>query len=219
MRLYKYLHSCILLEDRGEKILIDPGLYSFLEGKISPDQFKNISAVLITHEHKDHVDIGSLKIILKNNPAKILTNSGVGKMLNQEGIQAEILDEGDTNIGNFKIKVLPAEHEKILAPIPYNTGYLINNSFLHPGDSLDSRLCKQKGVKVLALPIMAPWLRAVDTVEFAKSMSPEIVIPIHDGFAKDFFRESQYRGFEKYLSNFKINFTPLNTPEDFIEIS
>jgi len=35
MRITKYIHSCLLIENESDKILFDPGLFSFVEGKVS----------------------------------------------------------------------------------------------------------------------------------------------------------------------------------------
>ncbi|MBY9021963.1 MAG: MBL fold metallo-hydrolase, partial [Candidatus Lokiarchaeota archaeon] len=54
---------------------------------------KNIDLVIITHEHGDHIHIESLKEVVKNNPnAKIITNAGVGKLLDEVGIKYEVLE-------------------------------------------------------------------------------------------------------------------------------
>lgn len=61
LKISKYIHSCVMLEEEGEKILIDPGVFSFVEGQVKAETFTGISAVLITHEHDDHISIKALK--------------------------------------------------------------------------------------------------------------------------------------------------------------
>jgi len=220
MKIYKFLHSCLLVEGDGEKILFDPGFYSFIEEKIKPESFTNLSGILITHEHNDHLDRVSLKTILQNNPgAAVLTNSGVKNLLEKDDIQVTAVDDGKYKIGNFEIEIIPAEHEKLLFSVPQNTAYLINNKFLNPGDSLDKSLLQFKNIEVLALPVATvPWAKAVEVGEFTKLINPKIVIPVHDGGAKDIFLERQYQNYEKYFSQLGIKFQPLRNPDDFIEI-
>lgn len=55
MRLIKYGHSCIRLEKDDHAIVIDPGSFSEREPLDGAD------AVLITHEHGDHLDTSKLR--------------------------------------------------------------------------------------------------------------------------------------------------------------
>ena len=61
MRITKYIHSCLLLEEDGHKLLFDPGKFSFVEGLVKPAQFNDVETIAISHEHPDHIDIDALK--------------------------------------------------------------------------------------------------------------------------------------------------------------
>ena len=50
MRLTRWSHSCVVLEAEGRKLVIDPGGWS------EPRALNGVDAVLVTHEHGDHVD-------------------------------------------------------------------------------------------------------------------------------------------------------------------
>jgi len=219
MRISKYLHSCILVEDRGQKLLIDPGAFSFIEKKVTPDVFTDISIILITHVHGDHVDVNALKTILGINPkAKVLGNADVVKLLEENEIKSENFEEGEKELSGFKIRAISAEHEKLLIQTPKNTAYVVNEIFLHPGDSLNKTLYKLKGIKLLALPIMAPWANMIQIGDFEKSMEPEAVVPIHDGYVKDFFRQRQHEIHKKYLARLNVEFHALDKAGESIEI-
>jgi len=56
IKITKYIHSCLLFEKDGFKLLFDPGKFTFAEGLVSPEMFSDISAVIITHNHPDHLD-------------------------------------------------------------------------------------------------------------------------------------------------------------------
>lgn len=78
MRITKYIHSCLLIEKDADKILFDPGLFTFVEGIVKPSQFQNLSAIVLTHNHPDHIDADSLKQIVENNAnAVVLANSEI----------------------------------------------------------------------------------------------------------------------------------------------
>ena len=207
MKISKFLHSCVVLEEAGETILIDPGVFSFIEGKISPDIFTGISAVLITHEHDDHFYPEALRVILENNKdAEIYANRSVAARLEQEGIAARII-EHKVELGEFVIEAIPALHGPLPRPVPENTAFLINKSVLHPGDSLDKALLGLK-VETLLLPVSAPWLKLVEVVDFAAALKPKTAVPIHDGFLKDFFRERLYKNCDNALKQSGILFMP-----------
>lgn len=134
MYITKFGHSCLLVEERGTRILIDPGSYSDMQNGV-----RDVDVVLVTHEHQDHLDMGSLKAILENNPeAKIMTNSGAGKMLAGEEIAYQEVHDGDhTTIKSVLIEVFGKDHALIHSSIPliHNSGFFIANRFFYPGDA------------------------------------------------------------------------------------
>lgn len=219
MHIAKYLHSCLLIENGDNKILFDPGKFSFTEGLVKPENFHGLSAVIITHQHPDHIDDDSLRKILDSNPSAIvITNTEVHVRLAKQGISAEVLEDGAHKIGNITIKAIAAEHAKLLnAEIPQNIAYVVNEILLHPGDSFDHNLDIYKGIPILALPIMAPWTKELEVAEFARRMAPQQIIPIHDGYAKDFFLEQRHENFQKYFLKLGIKFVRMNKPGDSLE--
>ncbi len=188
---------------------------------VKPDTFRDLSAVILTHQHPDHVDDAALKKILENNRAAIvITNTEIKSRLDKEGVvAAEVLEDGSRAIGNFTVKALVAQHAPILnAVLPQNIAYVVNNTLLHPGDSFASSLDAWKSIPVLALPIMAPWMTELEVAEFARRMSPQKIIPVHDGYAKDFFLQQRYENYQKYFSPLGIDFQWLDKPGDSIEV-
>jgi len=218
MKIKKFLHSCLLIEEGDTRILFDPGLYCFIDGLVKPEIFKDLNAIFITHEHFDHADAAALKVILKNNPtASIYGNSGVVEALKKERITVLVFEEGEKQIGGMSIRAEFAQHATILTPAPKNTAFIVSGRLLITGDSFDEELEKLKGIEILALPITAPWLRAIDAVAFAGAIGAGKVIPVHDGFAKDFFLERQYGGFARSLKEVGAEFYPLK-PGEVLEV-
>ncbi len=171
----------MLVEEKGVRILFDPGSFSN-----SQDSVQNLDIILITHEHADHCDPISIKNILKNNPVvKIFTNSGVGAVLNKEGINYEILEEGGSIVyKDILIEAYGDKHAIIYSSIPQiqNTGYFINNKLFYPGDNF---INPGKPVQVLALPVAAPWLKISETLDYAQAVHPESWFAAHDAMLKN----------------------------------
>src|SRR3989338_8334985 len=64
MKIKKLGHSCFVAEPKeGVYVMTDPGAFS-----PTAKDVRNISAILITHEHQDHMHIETLKKVLENNP-------------------------------------------------------------------------------------------------------------------------------------------------------
>ena len=219
MKISKYIHSCLLVEEGDTKILFDPGTFSFREGFVSPNDFTDLSAICITHRHVDHVDGDALAVIMKNNAdVPIYSNRGVAEMLAPEGIEVRVFESGTKKIGSMTVEALSAEHEPLLTLVPHNTAYIINNTFLHPGDSLHLSLHDRAGISVLALPVTAPWADKIRIAGFGEAMRPRHIIPIHDGFVKDFFREGLYDEFVDYFKSRGSEFHSLGEPGASITI-
>ena len=220
MRVSKYVHACLLVEDGDDKILFDPGKFSFIEGLVSPDDFRDLSAVVLTHRHPDHLDDEALAKIVTNNPrAAILTNAEIEAQLSRRGISAEVFEAGRRAVGRFDVEATGAEHAPILnAETPRNIAYVLSNRLLHPGDSFDHSLDVYRGIELLALPIMAPWTTELEVAEFARRISPRQIVPIHDGYAKEFFLRQRYENFQKYFDQLGIEFHPLKGPGESVEV-
>lgn len=138
MRISKYIHSCLLVEDGGDKLLFDPGKFSFVEKRVAPDQFRDLTAVLLTHGHPDHVEWDALAQIVKCNPAAVvLTNSQVQEQMKAKQMAASTFETGTRTIGSFQVTAMDAPHAWILGSHPpQNTAYLVNGVFLNPGGLL-----------------------------------------------------------------------------------
>ncbi len=181
MRITKFGHSCLLVEESGARILIDPGMYS--SGHIA---LERIDAILITHEHPDHCDLESLNIILSKNPSvTIYTNSGVGEKLMGAGLAFSLLENGQSaTVRSVLVEGFGQDHARIYQTIPIirNTGYMIAGRFFYPGDSVTNM--PSKPVEILALPVVAPWMRLAEAIDFALQICPKVSFPVHDGFLK-----------------------------------
>jgi len=190
MRIKKFLHSCLLLEKDGKRLLIDPGAFSFIEGKLKPEDIGPVDAIFITHKHLDHFDPSVLKKFVSFGSAKIYTIEEIGQLLKAAGLSYERIQPRDEFLLNgFRVKVYSAPHGRLPIPVPDNIAIKIDN-LLHPGDSFAADVFEH--CDLLALPIAGPWATLNDGMAMTARLKPKIVIPIHDAIIKDFMLSRMY---------------------------
>ena len=212
MVIKKYLHSCIVLEQNGKRLLIDPGIFSFLEEKIKPEDIGPVDTILLTHKHPDHYYPEALKKISALRKTLIITHAEVGELLDQEGLEWEEIKIGESKeSAGFRITALEAPHGHLPIPCPHHLAYLVNEKILLPGDSYS--VVGLDACEILTLPIAGPWSRLSDGIDFAKKLRPRIVIPIHDVIIKDFMLERMYTMCRLALEGEGIDFHPLDLGE------
>jgi L-ascorbate metabolism protein UlaG (beta-lactamase superfamily) len=176
MRVTKYEHSCLLVEDENARVLTDPGelTHGFLG-------LTGLTAILVTHQHFDHVDLNRIEPLLERNPDAVLyTDEGTAAILGERGLPANAARDGDQLDLGLAVSVFGAEHAVIHPDIPVipNVGFLIGGRFFHPGDSFT---VPDVPVEVLGLPTAAPWLKASEAIDYLRAVAPRIAVPIHEG--------------------------------------
>jgi L-ascorbate metabolism protein UlaG (beta-lactamase superfamily) len=180
MKITKYGHCCLLIEEGGLRVLTDPG--SFSSGY---EAARNVDVILITHEHSDHFHLDSLKTVLANNPqARVVTNSAVGALMGKENLAFEVLEHGQSRKDKeVLIEGIGTEHAVIYPTLPnaMNTGYFIGGKLFYPGDALTN---PNRPVEILALPVTGPWMKISDALDYAIALKPKIWLPVHDGNLK-----------------------------------
>ena len=177
MRLTKLGHSCVRIEYDGVVLVIDPGMFT------EPGATEGADAVLVTHEHPDHYTAEHLRA----TDAPVYT---IGAVARQIG-------EGAPDLADRVSVVAPGE-ELAPAGVPVtvvgelhavihpemqrfdNSGYLLtlgDTTVFHPGDALTG---PGRPVDVLLAPVCAPWMKASEGIEFARSVGAPRNVAIHD---------------------------------------
>ncbi len=178
MKITKFGHCCLLIEEQGTRILTDPGIFSTTQNEI-----KDLDVIVITHEHPDHFHIESLKKVLENNPnIPIICNSFLSELLKKENItNFKIVEHGQSTIEKeIKIEAYGTKHAEMHSSIPQsnNTGYFFAEKLFYPGDAFTD---PKRPVDILALPVSGPWMKISEAVDYALELKPQKAFPVHDG--------------------------------------
>jgi len=173
MKLTKYEHACLVLSVASDRLIIDPGEW------LSPPDFTDIVAVVVTHEHKDHWTSANLERILEASPgARIFAPAGVAARA--QGFDVEIVAHGDhVEIAGFSLDFFGEKHAIIHSTVPVidNVGVLVNNELYYAGDSYT---VPEAPVGTLAAPIGAPWLKISEAMEYVLAVKAARVFYTHD---------------------------------------
>jgi len=213
MKITKYIHSCLLLEKDGQQLLFDPGIFSFIEGLVKPETFRHVAQVIITHDHPDHLDVDILKQIVSLSGAQVFSTQEVADKLHPQAIPVRVIEEGSLQLGPFTLQAISVPHEPVLDDhLPTMFAFVIDNQVLNPADSFSPILLNYKGVELLVLPVMAPFLTELVVADFAKQMQPKQILPVHDGYAKSFFLQQRYETYGPYVEKLGIQFHYLTEP-------
>ncbi|HEY0871342.1 MAG TPA: MBL fold metallo-hydrolase [Acidothermaceae bacterium] len=182
MQLTKYTHSCVRLDDEDRALVIDPGMFS----ETGP-ALDGAHAVLITHEHADHIDAPALIQAAKADDAlRIWAPAAVAHSLVELGDQVTAVDAGESfDAAGFAITTFGGLHALIhplvAAPVA-NVCYLVNGTVFHPGDSFT---VPPVPVETLLIPINAPWSKIGEVIDFAAAVRAPRAFQIHDALLND----------------------------------
>lgn len=175
MKVTKREHACLIVEDAGKHLVIDPGSFTPLLAEVG-----SVVAIVITHEHADHFTSEQLSRLLAGNPdARIFGPSGVVKAASDFAV--EVVNAGDTvAVGPFTLRFFGTTHAVIHSSYPRvdNVGVLVNDELYYAGDAFTV----PDGVNVgtLAVPSGAPWLKIGEVMDYVAAISPRRSFPVHE---------------------------------------
>ncbi len=175
MRLTKLGHACVRLDKDGAVLVIDPGAFS------DPDALAGANAVLITHEHFDHIDADRVRAALTADPGlQLWSTAAVASQLADLGDRVHTVGHGDTfSAAGFDVHVYGSEHAVLHQDIPMiaNVGFMLDGEVFHPGDALT---VPEDPVNTLLLPASAPWLKLSEMIDYGRTVAPRRGYTIHD---------------------------------------
>lgn len=182
MRITKFGHACVRIQTDGGVVVLDPGVYT------DAGALDGADAVLITHEHADHVHPEHLR----GTDVPIWTIAAVERMLREQAPdvaeRVTVVRPGDRlDIAGASVEVVGEKHAVIHPDYDRfdNSGYVLQSggtSVYHPGDALTP---PGRPVDVLLAPVSAPWLKVGEAIDFVREVAAPTSLAIHDRVYSD----------------------------------
>ena len=182
-------HSCFLLDNGKQKILIDPYITGNPVAQISADQ-KKVDFILVSHGHGDH--LGDAIELAKANDATIIANYEIAIYCNSKGVKKyHPLHIGGGHTFPFgSAKLTIAHHGSSMGDFLNGgepAGIIVrmdNKVIYHAGDTglfLDMKLIAELDkIDLAMLPIGGNFTMDVpDAVKAVEFLKPRKVIPMH----------------------------------------
>ncbi len=177
MKLTKHNHACVAFEKEGSSFVIDPGSFSQDAAEI----IAGAEAILITHEHYDHVHEAAINEALAARPdLRVYAPASLAGAFGAHPDQFTAVSAGDElKVGGFTITVHGATHAVIHPDIPTiaNVGYLVDEAVYHPGDAY---FVPEASVSTLLLPTSGPWSKLGEAADYVRAVRPRHLVQIHE---------------------------------------
>lgn len=206
MNITKYEHACLVVEQDGERLVIDPGVLANLP------RLTGVTAVVVTHVHPDHLHIDNLQALVADNPdLTLFASDEVIADLADLDVTTVAVENGVQTIGAFSLEFFGHDHAVIYQQVPcQNRGVLVNEQLYYPGDSFT---LPGKPVADLAFPAAAPWCKVSEIAEFIKAVKPKRAFPTHNGTLSEFGEMVNYFYIEQVIKDGGGEFVQLKPGE------
>ncbi|MGX6602469.1 MBL fold metallo-hydrolase [Micromonosporaceae bacterium Da 78-11] len=178
MRITKFTHSCLRIDGDGV-LVVDPGVFSERSALVGAD------AVLITHEHPDHLDPAALTEAVQRQPGlRIFAHADVLATVPALAEVSTAIEPGsEFEAAGLRVRAYGGQHAVIHPDIPRiaNLAYLIGDdrtNVYHPGDSFT--VPGDATVDTLFVPLDAPWMKVSESIDFVRAVRPGRAYALHD---------------------------------------
>jgi L-ascorbate metabolism protein UlaG (beta-lactamase superfamily) len=194
MKITKFEHAFLLLEESSQQLLVDPGIYS-----PTLPELENVVGIVLTHLHADHSYLPHISAIKAQFPnLKIFGPQDVAAKLGE--ISCEVVTHGsNVSVGEFQLDFFGDLHQEIHRSIPLvqNVGVLVNSKLYYPGDSYTR--CDYP-FEVLACPAAAPWMKISDLIDYLEAVRPKRAFATHNAILNDNGHQLQNSRIREYVT-------------------
>jgi L-ascorbate metabolism protein UlaG (beta-lactamase superfamily) len=185
LMLTKYTHATLTLSAGDRTLLFDPGAFT----PEAADLLDSVDAVLITHDHIDHLDVDVVGAALERRPTTLPAFAPAAAAALLPAGRVTVISPGDTfRAAGIEVRAFGGQHATIHADLPpmSNVGYLVDGVY-HPGDAY---LVPDAEVDTLLLPTSGPWTKVGEAVDFVRAVQPRRSVQIHDAMLGEIGRTS-----------------------------
>lgn len=193
-------HSTVLLETGGLRLLTDPVLRAGIGPvrrrlELVEADLDAVDAVLISHQHHDHLDLSSMRLL--GQDVHLIVPPGAGRLLRAKGFRdvTELAVHASTRLGDTTIEAVPALHDGRrlpFGPASPALGYRIDgeHAIYFAGDTdvfpEMAELAPNLDLAILPVGGWGPTLRGghMDAVRAAMALTllrPRTAVAIHWG--------------------------------------
>ena len=182
MRITKFGHACVRVQGDGGVVVIDPGVFT------DPAALDGADAVLITHEHPDHVHPDHLR----GSGVPIWTIAAVERLLREQAPdvaeRVTVVRPGDRlEVAGSSVEVVGEKHAVIHPDYDRfdNSGYVVESgggcvyqtgaARSVPGRTSDDSLAAAS----------AAWLTVGEAIDFVREVAAPRSLGIHDRVYSD----------------------------------
>jgi len=191
----------VLIDVDGTRLLTDPVLRKRIGPLVrhgpepGPEAVENLDAVLISHLHRDHADLGSLRRLDRGTP--LLVPPGSGKFFERRGFASvgELAPGESARVGGLTVGAVEADHDgggRRHAKESQAVGFLVDGTqrlyFAGDTDYFPGMEDLGQGLDLALLPVWG-WgpnlgeghLDPAGAARAAAALSPRLAVPIHWG--------------------------------------
>jgi len=179
-------YAGVTIKTPSKTLVVDPV-------DVKPKDLKNVDAILITHEHYDHLDQPLISEIHKLTQCMVVADPTSAKRL-QNVIPSDKLHEiqsgSEVKIGEVSVKAEKCNHPAA-TPVSFVITSEDNVKVFHTADSLPfpemATIGEREKIDVVFCTVgaIAPGASPETGVEIARLTKPKVAVPYHTGSPAD----------------------------------
>ena len=179
-------YAGVTVKTPSKTLVIDPV-------DVKPRDFKAIDAILITHEHYDHLDQSLVSEFHKLTHCRVIADPTSAKKL-RNTIPPEKLEEtrpgSEVKVGEVSVKTETSNHPPATTPVSFVITSEDGLKIFHTADSLPfpemAAIGEREKLDVVFCTVgIAPGTSPETGVDIARLTKPKVAVPYHTGSPAD----------------------------------